>query len=171
MVAAVWQHDSDWRRTGNQLRTSPTRTLTVSVFIRRDRDILQDLRPALLLCPIGTDGARGADSSTATWTPALPYFLVAPFLVVMLRLLVLLLLLLSYLCDVVFGVRVPGGAVEGVIAAVVPGLAEHVVGYLQTLVPGAGRLQQGQRLPPALRHLCNDAVCSPLPPSFIGQAM
>lgn len=124
----------------------------MSVFVRRYGDILQDVRPALLLCATGRDGARGAASSTA-WTPALPQFLVAPLLVVMLR---PLLLLLARLCDVVVGVRVPGGAVEGVVAAVVPGLAEHVVGYLQALVPGAGRLQQRRRLPPALRHL---SVC------------
>lgn len=121
----------------------------MSLLVRRYGDIVQDLRPALLLCAAGRDGARGAASSTA-WTPALPQFLVAPLLVLMLR---LLLLLLACFCDAVIGVRVPGGAVEGVVAAVVPGLPEHVVGYLQALVPGAGRLQQRQRLPPALRHL------------------
>lgn len=75
--------------------------------------------------------------------------------VVLLRclLLLLLLILLTYLGYVVIRVGVSGGAVEGIVAAVVPGLAEHVVGYLQALVPGAGRFQERQRLSPALRHL------------------
>lgn len=87
--------------------------------------------------------------------------------VVLLRclLLLLLLILLTYLGYVVIRVGVSGGAVEGIVAAVVPGLAEHVVGYLQALVPGAGRFQERQRLSPALRHLslCSDApLSSPL---------
>lgn len=65
----------------------------------------------------------------------------------------LLLVLLAYFSYVVVGVGVSGSAVEGIVAAVIPGLAEHVVGYLQALVPGAGRFQERQRLPPALRHL------------------
>lgn len=66
---------------------------------------------------------------------------------------VMLMILLADLRYVVVGVGVSGGAVEGIVAAVIPGLAEHVVGYLQALVPGAGRFQERQRLPPALRHL------------------
>lgn len=90
--------------------------------------------------------------------------------VVLLRclLLLLLLILLTYLGYVVIRVGVSGGAVEGIVAAVVPGLAEHVVGYLQALVPGAGRFQERQRLSPALRHLslCSDAPLSSPPLSL-----
>lgn len=88
--------------------------------------------------------------------------------VVLLRCLLLLLILLTYLGYVVIRVGVSGGAVEGIVAAVVPGLAEHVVGYLQALVPGAGRFQERQRLSPALRHLslCSDAPLSSPPLSL-----
>ena len=132
---------------GQRPETSQAPVLTVSVFVGRKGDVLQDFRPVLLLGAAGRDGARRAPPSAP---PALPRFLVAPLLVGTLR---LLLLLLAGLCEVVVGLRVPGGAVEGVVAAVVPGLAEHVVRYLQALVAGAGRLQQRQRLAAALRHL------------------
>lgn len=156
-----------------------TITPTVCLFVRRYGDILQALRPALLLSLTAGQGARGTDAATAgaaTCPPAVPALLIAPFwevvvvmvlLLLLLRRLLLLLLLLAYLGYVVVGVGVSGGAVEGIVAAVIPGLAEHVVGDLQTLVAGAGRFQEGQRLPPALRHLSLQGCCSdhpPLPP-------
>lgn len=68
--------------------------------------------------------------------------------------------LIARLGYVVVRVRVSGGAVERVVAAVVSRLAEDVVGYLQALVAGAGRLQEGQRLPAALRHLAPSAAAA-----------
>lgn len=137
--------------------------LTICLFVRRHRDILQSLRPALLLRLTTGQRARGtgsaAPAAAASCSPALPALLIAPFLVMV----VLRLLLLAYLGYVVVGVGVSGGAVEGIVAAVVPGLAEHVVGYLQALVPGAGRFQERQRLPPALRHLSLWWCCSAPP--------
>lgn len=157
-----------------------TITPTVCLFVRRYGDILQALRPALLFSLTAGQGARGTDAAAAgaaTCPPAVPALLIAPFwevvvvvmvlLLLLLRRLLLLLLLLAYLGYVVVGVGVPGGAVEGIVAAVIPGLAEHVVGDLQTLVAGAGRFQEGQRLPPALRHLSLQGCYSdhpPLPP-------
>lgn len=136
---------------------SPNRAshLTVCLLVRRHCDILQSLRPAVSLCLATRQGARGTGSAApaaSPGSPAVPALLITPFLVVVLRLL-LLLLLLAHLGYVVVGVWVSGGAVEGIVAAVIPGLAEHVVRNLQTLVPGAGRFQERQCLPPALRHL------------------
>lgn len=160
-----------------------TITPTVCLFVRRYGDILQALRPALLLSLTAGQGARGTDAAAAgaaTCPPAVPALLIAPFwevvvvmvllLLLLLRRLLLLLLLLAYLGYVVVGVGVSGGAVEGIVAAVIPGLAEHIVGDLQTLVAGAGRFQEGQRLPPALRHLSLQGCCSdhpPLPPPHL----
>ena len=132
-------------------------SLTVCVFVRRHRDILQTLRPALLLRLAPGQRPRGTGSAA----PAVAALPVAPLVVLLLRM-----LLLAHFGDVVVGVGVSGGAVEGVVAAVIPGLSEHVVGYLQALVPGPGRLQEGQRLPAALRHLLLSVLMlSPLPPS------
>lgn len=164
-----------------------TRTPTVCLFVRRYGDILEALRPALLLSLTAGQGARGTDAAAAgaaTCPPAVPALLIAPFwevvvvvmvllLLLLLRRLLLFLLLLAYLGYVVVGVGVSGRAVEGIVAAVIPGLAEHVVGDLQTLVAGAGRFQEGQRLPPALRHLSLQGCCSdhpplsPPPPAFL----
>ncbi|TNN63363.1 hypothetical protein EYF80_026465 [Liparis tanakae] len=99
---------------------------------------------------VGACGGR--DSRTLLIAPFLEVVVVL-LLLLLLLLLGLRLLLLAHLRYVVVGVGVSGGAVKGIVTAVVPGLAEHVVGYLQALVPGAGRFQERQRLPPALRHL------------------
>lgn len=129
-------------------------SLTVCLFVRRDRDILQRLRPAFLLRLTPGEGARGPAAPAgrpATRPPAVATILVPAFWMVVV--LMVLLLLLARLGYVVVGVGVPRGAVEGIVATVIPGLAEHVVGYLQALIPGAGRFQERQRLPPALGHL------------------
>ena len=124
--------------------------LTMCVFVRRHRDILEGLRPPVLfrLAP----GHRAGGTGPPAASPPAAMHAVAAVIVAVRRPVVVV--LLSRLGDVV-GVRVgvSRGAVEGVVAAVIPRLPEHVVGDLQALVPRAGRFQERQRLPPALRHL------------------
>lgn len=144
------KHNPDLCNSLHQVSRACSCGLTMCLVVGRHGDILQGLRPALLLRLRVGQTARRTRAAAPPGSPTERSILPASLRMMVL---VLRLLLLSHLGDAVVGVGVPGGAVEGVVAAVIPGLAEDVVGYLQALIPGAGRFQERQRLPPALRHL------------------